>query len=76
MDQQSKITTHFYQHSKKSKPLMLCNGRDNLKMVWNMGKCKIWETLFLWACGKDHKKVCKLWKMQNAEQKLWLYCIN
>jgi len=42
-----------------------------------MGKCKIWET----QCSYGHvagakKKVCKLCKVQNAEQKLQLYCIN
>ena len=63
-------------YSKQSKPLMLCTGKDYLKMVWNMGKCKILGTLFLRACGKDHKKVCELWKVQNAEQKLQFYCIN
>jgi hypothetical protein len=31
MDQQSKIATHFCQHSKHSKPPILCIGRDYLK---------------------------------------------
>jgi hypothetical protein len=48
----------------KTSILQFCG--NHLKTAKNPGKCKIWNTFFLWAIGWDCKKVHKIVGLQNV----------